>query len=334
MRLFLLLPPVVLASIRVLIVLVLASRAVAPQDRPDRDAAPTKPAVATVESADGTAIAYERTGSGPALILVAPALSDRSGAAAFATLLAPHFTVINYDRRGRGDSGDTQPYAVAREIEDIDALIDQAGGSACLFGSSSGAALALEAGAKLTTKVSALVLFEPPFIVDDSRPPIDADLFAEIGALVAAERRGDAVALFMTKGIGVPEEFVAGMRRASMWAGMEKSAHTLPYDGAIMAGTQSGEPLPAKRWASVTAPTLVIDGERSDAFLRRAVQALTEVLPGSTRHTLPGQDHSAGFTAPGALVPVLVDFLGRGAGAAQDQERTAQDQERPRSVAK
>jgi pimeloyl-ACP methyl ester carboxylesterase len=290
-------------------VLAAPSQVALAQARPDQPSERTK-LVATVKSRDGTTIAYEQSGKGPVLVLVAPALSDRSGAAPFAALLAPTFTVINFDRRGRGESGDTRPYAVEREIEDIEALIQKAGGSAFLFGSSSGAALAFEAANKLTSKVKALVLFEPPYIVDDSRPPIPDGFFTEIGSLVSRDRRGDAVALFMTKGIGVPEEMVAGMKQSPMWAAMEKLAHTLPYDGAILAGLQAGKPLPAKRWTSITARTLVIDGERSDPFLRNAVRALTEVLPGAKRQTLPGQDHSAMFTAPQALAPVVAGFLG------------------------
>jgi pimeloyl-ACP methyl ester carboxylesterase len=255
---------------------------------------PTK-VVGTVQSRDGTSIAYEQTGHGPVLVLVAPALSDRSGGARLASLLAPHFTVVNFDRRGRGGSGDTAPYSVQREIEDIEALIDKAGGAALLFGSSSGAALALEAANKLTTKVTAVVLFEPPYIVDDSRAPIPDGLFQEIAALVSAGRRGDAVALFMTGAIGVPEEMLAQMRQSPMWGGMERLAHTIPYDGAILSGLQTGKPLPSRRWVSLSARTLVIDGENSDAFLRNAVQALTAVLPGAKRLTLQGQDHSAVF---------------------------------------
>ncbi len=265
-----------------------------------------------VKSKDGTSIAYEKTGSGPVLILVAPALSDRSGDSQLASLLAPHFTVVNYDRRGRGDSGDSPTYSVVREIEDIKALIDNAGGSAFLFGSSSGAALALEAANKLGTRVTALVLFEPPYIVDDSRAPIPDDFFKRVAAHVTAGRRGDAVALFMTGAIGVPEDMLAQMRTSPMWADLEKLAHTIPYDGAILSGLQAGKPLPKDRWRAVSAQTLVINGEKSDAFLRNAAQELTAVLPNSKRVTLKGQDHSAVFTAPESLVPMLTEFFGAG----------------------
>jgi pimeloyl-ACP methyl ester carboxylesterase len=265
--------------------------------------------VETVRSKDGTAIAYDRIGKGPPLVLVGPALSDRAASKAFAALLAPRFTVFNYDRRGRGDSGDSKTYAVEREIEDLEAVIAKAGGSAFVFGSSSGAALALEASNKLAGKVKAQVLFEPPYIVDASRPPIPEQFTKTIDALLAADRRGDAVSAFMIEGIRVPEEMLAGMKQSAMWAGMEKRAHTLAYDLRIVSGLQSGKPLPAGRWSSVKARTLVLEGEKSDAFLRNAARAVSEVLPGSKLETLPGQDHSAVFTAPRSLVPVLISFF-------------------------
>ena len=274
-----------------------------------RESRDPRPAPSTVQSKDGTSIAYEKSGKGPPLILVSGALSSRADGARLASLLAPSFTVVNYDRRGRGDSGDAKTYAVAREIEDIAALVEQCGGSASLFGSSSGAVLALEAANALGAKIPAQVLFEPPFIADASRPPIPADFTKRIAEMVAADRRDEAVSVFMVEAVGVPEAMVGKMKAAPMWAKMEKLAHTLPYDLAIMAGLQSGNALPANRWKSVTARALVVDGEKSDAFLRSAAQRLSEVLPTSKRRTLEGQDHSAPSMAPQALVPVLVEFL-------------------------
>ena len=167
----------------------------------------------TVASKDGTTIAFDQSGKGPVVLLVAGALGVRSHPmfTQLAAHLAPHFTVLNYDRRGRGDSGDTPPYAVGREIEDIEALIDEAGGSAFLYGISSGAVLALEAASQLPVKVKKLALYEPPFIVGDSRPPLPKDYVQQVNEMVAAGRRGDAVALFM-KVVGVPEEFIPQMR--------------------------------------------------------------------------------------------------------------------------
>jgi pimeloyl-ACP methyl ester carboxylesterase len=262
-----------------------------------------------VISKDGTPIAYDRTGQGPVVILVSGALSDRTSGARLASLLAPHFTVINYDRRGRGDSGDTQPYALEREVEDIEAVIDDVGGSVRLFGASSGAVLALEATCRLGTKVTKQILFEPPFIVDNSRPAVPDDFVARVTELTAAGQRGDAVQYFMTDGVGLPAEAVAGMRQSPMWGRLEKLAHTLPYDGAVMGDTQAGQELPADRWESAKVPTLVLDGGASDAWIRHAARALAKVLPDAQYRTLDGLDHSAPFMAPDRFVPIFVEFF-------------------------
>jgi pimeloyl-ACP methyl ester carboxylesterase len=259
----------------------------------------------TVTSYDGTTIAYDRSGEGPPLVLVGGALSDRSAAGSLSEALAPRFTVFAYDRRGRGDSGDTAPYAVEREIEDVEAIVAQAGGSAFVFGHSSGAALALEAVAR-GLPVTKLALYEPPFIVDDGREPLPDDYVERLAELAASGRRGDAVEYFLTSGPGVPPEVVAGMRTEPFWPGMEKIAHTLAYDGAVMGDTMSGRPLPADRWASVTVPTLVMDGDQSPAWARNSVAALVDVLPNAERRSLEGQDHGA---ASEVLAPVLVEFF-------------------------
>ncbi|HZN64908.1 MAG TPA: alpha/beta hydrolase [Tepidisphaeraceae bacterium] len=267
--------------------------------------------VQTVKSKDGTPIAFERSGKGPVLILVSGALSDRRSGTGLAAQLAPHFSVINYDRRGRGSSGDTQPYDVAREVEDIEALIDHAGGSAHLFGASSGAALALEAASKLPGKVKKAALFEPPFVTDDSRPPIPPDLAARLNELLAAGRRGDAVEYFMSKAVLVPPEAVAPMRKSPMWPDMEKLAHTLPYDVAVVGDPLFGRPLPAGRWRAAKMPVLVLDGGRSGAWMRNSARSLAKVLPDAKHRTLEGQDHSAPFTAAPVVAAALVEFFGR-----------------------
>lgn len=261
-----------------------------------------------VVSKDGTTIAFDQSGKGPVLILVGGALGVRSHPmfTQLAALLAPHFTVFNYDRRGRGDSGDTVPYAVEREVEDIEALINEAGGSAFVYGISSGAVLALEAASKLPTKIKKLALYEPPFILDDSRPPLPKDYVKQLNELIGAGRRGDAVEFFMTVAVGVPAEFLAQMRNDPMWAGMEDAAHTLAYDGTIMGDTVSGNPLPPKRWASATVPTLVMDGGKSPAWLRHAAQATAAILPNAKYRTLEGEEHGV---APEALAPVLEEFF-------------------------
>lgn len=264
-----------------------------------------------VISKDGTAIAFDRSGQGPALILVTGAMAARADAAALAASLSPYFTVFAYDRRGRGESGDTPPYAVEREVEDIEALINEAGGSAFVFGHSSGAVLALEAARLLPTKITKLAVYEPPFIIDDSRPPTPEDYARHLTLLVSSGRRGEAVEDFMTE-VGAPAEMVAQMRQSPMWPGLEKVAHTLVYDVTIMGDTESGNPLPLRKWASVTVPTLVMDGTvffghaESHVFFRHGAQELANILPDAQRRILEGQDHGV---ADNVLVPVLVEFF-------------------------
>ena len=257
-------------------------------------------------SADGTAIAFDRSGQGPAIVVVGGALADRSAFASLAARLAPRFTVIAFDRRGRGDSGDTAPYAVEREVEDIAALLDEAGDSAFLFGHSSGAVLALETARTLPGRVSKLALYEPPFVVDDSRPGAPADFVTHLETLVSEGRRGDAVAYFMTTGPGVPAEVVESMRGEEYWPSLEALAHTLAYEGTIMAGLMGGSPEPLERWASLSVPTLVMDGGASPPWQRAAVRALASVLPDARQRTLADQDHGP---ADDVLAPVLADFF-------------------------
>ena len=261
-----------------------------------------------VTSKDGTTIAFDRSGEGPPIILVGGALQYRSfdpRTAQLAKRLVAHFTVFHYDRRGRGDSGDTLPYAKEREVEDLGALIAEAGGSAFVFAMSSGGPLALDAAAS-GLAITKLALYEPAFIVDDNRPPVPKDYVAQLKELVSSGRRGDAVELFMTKAVGLPAEYIAPMRNDPTWSGMEAVAHTLVYDGTFIGDTMSGNPLPTERWASVTAPTLVIDGGASPAWMGNAAQALADVLPNARRRTLEGQTHDV---APEALAPVLEEFF-------------------------
>lgn len=262
----------------------------------------------TVTSHDGTTIAFDRSGEGPALIFVSGAFHHRHIDPSMPQPAAPptpRFTMYSYDRRGRGESGDTAPYAVEREVEDIEALIDAAGGSAFVFGHSSGAVLALMAAAR-GLAIRKLALYEPPFVIDDSRPPLPADYVAHLNGLIAAGRRGDAVEYFMTAAVGMPAEAVAPMRNTPMMPALEAVAHTLPYDGAIMGDTQSGSTAPLKRWSSLELPTLVMDGGASPAWQRDAVQALVDVLPHAQRRTLEGQTHGV---APEVLAPVFEDFF-------------------------
>ena len=238
-------------------------------------------------------------------MVVGGALSTRSAAEPLAGLLAPSFTVYAYDRRGRGDSGDTPPYAVEREVEDIQALIEEAGGSASAFGHSSGGALALEAATR-TLGIPRLAVYEPPFIVDASRPPIPDDSVERLTELASTDRRGDAVEYFMVTGVGMPPEAIAAMKDAPFWPALEAVAHTLPYDMRVMGGNLSGKPLQADRWASVTIPTLVIDGVASPPWLGNAAQGLVDVLPEARRLTIEGQTHDVD---PALLAPVLEEFF-------------------------
>jgi pimeloyl-ACP methyl ester carboxylesterase len=258
-----------------------------------------------VTSADGTPIAFERTGEGLPLILVGGALSSRAAAEPLARLLAPAFTVLAYDRRGRGESGDIQPYAVEREVEDLHALIAQARGAASVFGHSSGAVLALEAGRTLPD-IAMLALYEPPFIVDDSRPPLPPDYVERLDELVAAGRRGDAVEYYLVTGPAVAPETVSQVRDTPAWPEMEAMAHTIAYDGRVMGDAMAGSTAPLQRWASVGIPTLVLDGGASPPWQRSATQALARVLPRSVHRSLPGQTHGVD---PEVLAPILRAFF-------------------------
>jgi len=262
----------------------------------------------TVTSKDGTAIAYDQAGNGPPLVLVDGALNSRAFGlnGPLAAVLADRFTVITYDRRGRGGSGDTPPYAVQREIEDLAAIIDAAGGQACVYGISSGDGLALEAACAVHAKVAKLALYEPPFVVDNSRPPVPADAVQQVTGLLARGRRGAAVKLFLREDAQVPAMGVALMPLMPAWGKLKAVAHTLPYDLTIMDGGQQGQPLPPGRWATLTAPTLVIAGGKSPAWLQNAARALARALPCASHHTLPGQTH---IVKPQPLAPVLADFF-------------------------
>jgi pimeloyl-ACP methyl ester carboxylesterase len=279
----------------------------------------------TVHSSDGTAIAFDRSGEGPPLILVDGAFMHRSfGQPKLAALLAEDFTVFTYDRRGRGDSGDTAPYAVEREVEDLQALIDEAGGSAYVYGISSGAALALEAAAR-GSAITKLALYEAPFIVDDSRPPVPDDMVAQLDATLAAGHRGDAVRLFMRQ-VGAPRIVIALMRFMPVWSKLERVAHTVPYDMTIVAGNQVGKPLPADRWTGVTMPTLVVVGGKSPPWLHHGMQALASALPGAQHRILDGQTHRV---KPKALAPLLVEFFTGRDGAPAEEPAARSRSSRP-----
>ena len=252
---------------------------------------------------DGTAIAYERTGSGPALILVDGALCSRSFGPMpkLAPLLAPHFTVYTYDRRGRGQSGDTQPYSKEREVEDIAALIQEAGGSAFLLGLSSGAALALEAAAS-GLDIRKIAAYEPPF-VGDSGQQSGAEHEPRLKAFIAEGNRGGAVKYFMREMVGMPAPAVFMMRLMPwIWRKLEAVAHTLPYDAAVMSQFK----VPTARLALIGIPTLAMHGSKTDVRLQKAARAVADAVPGAQHTTLAGQTHNV---KPAVLAAAVVKFF-------------------------
>lgn len=254
--------------------------------------------MSTVTSQDGTTIGYTRAGTGPALIMIDAASGFRgfSPMTGLAKRLEPSFTVITYDRRGRGESGDAAPYAVDREVEDLAALIDAAGGSACVYGFSSGALLGLYAASQ-GLPITKVAMLEPPLEIDG--PPNVTNLAAEINDLVAAGRRGDAVVHFHNS-IGVPEDITSGMQQSPAWPALESIAHTLAYDSTITST------FPVARLPEITTPALVLASTASDERLRGWAEGLADALPDATFRTLPGEWHGI---SEELLAPVLSDFF-------------------------
>jgi pimeloyl-ACP methyl ester carboxylesterase len=265
-----------------------------PADRKERIA------MDTVISRDGTTLAYDRLGDGPPVVLVSGGSVDRTSNAGLAEQLADTHRVYNYDRRGRGDSGDTPPYAIEREVEDIAAVLEVAGGSAHLYGSSSGGGLAMHAAAA-GLPVRRLALWEPPYNVN-GRPDLPADTASVYRELVEAGRRGDAAEYFMAKVVGMPPEFVAQARQAPWWAQQEAIAHTLAYDATIMGDYT----LPVDIAKAITVPTLIVVGGASFGFMRETADALAELIPNAQVVAVEGQAHNVD---PAALAPVLKRFL-------------------------
>jgi pimeloyl-ACP methyl ester carboxylesterase len=259
----------------------------------------------TITSKDGTKIAYEKHGHGPALIIVPGTLCDRNCAwiPQLVKLLAQAFTVYQYDRRGRGESGNTQPYAVEREIEDIAALIYEAGGESCIYGHSSGAALALETAARLGDKVPKLAVYEPPYNDNPAAQNAWKEYIKGLTELLAAGRNGDAVALFM-QFIGMPADQIEGMRHAPFWPAIEAMAHTLAYDHTAILGDTAA--IPTRTAAGVKVPVLVMSGAASFPGMHRTAETLKRTIPHAQLRTLEGQTHDV---KPEALAPVLTEFF-------------------------
>jgi pimeloyl-ACP methyl ester carboxylesterase len=255
--------------------------------------------VAFAVSGDGTKVAFEKVGHGPALIVVGGALSDRAGGKPLAGKLEEHFTVYTYDRRGRGQSGDTKPYAVDREIEDLEALIEQAGNEAYVYGVSSGAALALQAAAKLgAARVPKLAVYEPPYGQGERDFAEQKD---RIHQIVQTGKPGDA-AVFFLSAIGTPPQALEEMKRSPNWEGIEKTDFTLAYDYAVLGNGTVPDSV-----RLITVPTLVMDGEKSLDFMRPTADRVAALVPNAQRKTIKGQTHQA---SPDVVAPLLIEFFG------------------------
>ncbi|HEY4386243.1 MAG TPA: alpha/beta hydrolase, partial [Ktedonobacteraceae bacterium] len=246
-------------------------------------------------------IACDQSGEGPSVILVLGAFNDSFTGAPLAAQLSEHFTVFNYDRRGRGASGDGTLYAIEREIEDLAALIAEAGGVASVFGYSSGAVLTLKAAAS-GLAISRLALYEPPFLLDNGFPQRAQDISVRLTELLSSGHRGDAVELYQTELVGIPAEIVARLRHAPFRPALENIAHTLIYDATLLGYL----PALAEQLPSITTPTLVISGGDSPEFLRKVMQATADALPNAQHRSLPGQTHDL---VPTVLAPVLEKFF-------------------------
>lgn len=262
--------------------------------------------VAFAASKDGTQIAFEKFGNGPALVIVGGALSQRDGGKPLAAQLSQQFTVYVYDRRGRGQSGDVQPYAVEREIEDLAAVIQQAGGQAYVYAVSSGAALALQAAAKLgSAKLTKLAVYEPPY--GQEQKAFDEQK-ERIHQLVQTGKPGDAAAYFFSA-IGMPPKALDDMKQSPAWEGFKKIDFTLVYDYEVLgSGTVPGTV------KQITIPTLVLDGEKSLPFIHPTADRLAQLIPSAERKTIPGQSHQA---APEVVAPLLAEFFNQAAPRAQ-----------------
>jgi pimeloyl-ACP methyl ester carboxylesterase len=274
-------------------------------------------AVEKIKSTDGTEIAFDRIGKGPPVILIGGAFSWRrwKGFVELADLLSARFTVLNYDRRGRGDSGDTKPYALEREFEDLQAMIRVAGGSASVWGMSSGGILALEA-ARAGVAIEKIAAYEPPFIVDSSEGLPPDDFVSHVGALVDRGRRSEAVKYFMARVMGMPSLIPSLMSLwPPMWSKLKATAHTLPYEAVIIDRYVRGRPVDAAYWARIVTPTLIVSGEKSPEKLRKGAAAIAAALPTAEHRTLPGVSHNVKMSA---LAPVLLDFFASGRTPALD----------------
>jgi len=255
-----------------------------------------------VASKDGTKIAYETVGDGQVVVLILGALNSRNSGASLAKLLASRFTVVSYDRRGRGSSTDAAPYSPQREVEDIEALAGAVGGPICLYGHSSGGALALEASIKLRKHVKKLAIYEVPYALDGNAREAAKEYYRTLRKLLTSRRNGDAVALFI-RSVGVSDKQIQAMKHMPMWRGLERLAPTLAYDSEVLG---EGHSLPVALLSRVTTPTLVMHGSAGAPSMRDAARAISEAIPGAQFRALAGQTHGV---RPKALAPVLKEFF-------------------------
>jgi pimeloyl-ACP methyl ester carboxylesterase len=258
----------------------------------------------TIRSDDGTTIAYEVLGAGPPVVIVAGANCDAAVSRPLAEALAEFHTVVNYDRRGRGGSADTAPYSVAREVEDLRAMLGRAGGTASIYGHSSGAALALHAAAA-GLSVDRLVLHEPPYVADDAQAQESREYAAALERALSAGRRSDAAALFLRR-VGAPAAAVEAMQTQPWWGRMEAFAPTLAHDSEVMGFPTTGGLLPVELVQLVRAPTLVLSGANSPEWMTRVGGRIAELIPRSRQQVLPGQGH---VSPPEVVVPLIVEHL-------------------------
>lgn len=260
-----------------------------------------------VTSKDGTRIGYSVVGSGSAIILVDGAMCWREmgPATPLAAELKDRFTVYTYDRRGRGESGDTKPYATQREIEDLQAVIEAAGGSVAIYAISSGVILALEA-ANTIPGITGMVLYEAPIFTDGSRKPVPADYVQRMDRLVASGDNAGAVKHFMQNGIAIPWYGILMMQLFGMFRKMAPVGPTLPYDTALVNPLWTYRPIPPNRWPNVTMPVLAMGGSKSDAWMQNAQRAIAANLPNARHKTLEGQNHMVAATA---IAPAIKEFL-------------------------
>jgi pimeloyl-ACP methyl ester carboxylesterase len=256
----------------------------------------------TVTSKDGTKIAYDMFGKGPVVILVLGALNSRKTGVKLAKTLAPHYTAVTYDRRGRGNSTDSLPYSPEREIEDLAALIDGVGAPVYLYGHSSGAALALETTKKLPKNIKKLAIYEAPYSTTKEEIKDSKDYNKQVKKLLAAGDKGGAVTLFVSN-VGVSEKQIAAMKRLPMWKGLEALAPTLAYDSDVMG---EGHAMRAAHLAGITTPTLVMHGGKGAPMMHEAAEAISKAMPKARLLTVEGEDHGV---SPKALTPILIEFF-------------------------